>query len=511
MYIGGFSTCDTSATNGVGSGGNVRKCAELDEPIEIPRNIISIYAFYESDAERKKVERLMNTMLHRRPLLIRGFFGERKTRTAALAARAIAELTLTDKEFAKDYGRLQVIFALPLRKLRDEVFANYFKDVGFVLRAHDEVCDSLKARLKSGKDYLIALAEHAKNDVCAYTQHISNLKTAISNGRVIVTTHSLAVLPALLAYNMKRKPLIVLDEAEDYLEHLASGLREDVVEAIKSIDTSMYNKIRRMLKKEHSKYYVRYSTVKQLLRDAVYISATFPRTIEEYYYLLVDRELSSTWLYTTGPKEKDVMIVYRNALLWSKRDEWKPIVLPQVVELVRVAITKHGVVGVVSRNYELTRDLEEMLAKMGYGVVSDLDSDFKKRLDTAQVIIVTTKGRLYRGVNILRKDLTDIPVVIGFYQGKTPVEHYPYLADYLFEHAGEDIFRIYVKELVYAKNLQALYRFIRKRENRHVIILFDWRFHEAYYHFFKDRLYSDTVRVEVDDLAKVAEVAKQYL
>jgi len=483
----------------------------LREPVEPPRNTLSIYMFYQNEAERKKVEYLMNKILHRRPLLIRGFFGERKTRTAALATRAIEELMLSDQQFVKEYGRLQLIFALPLRKLRDEVFRTYFPDMGFVLRAHDEICPGLRARLRSGKEYLIALAEHVKNDSCMYVKHIDNLKTALMNGRVIVTTHSLAVLATLLSYLMKKKPLVIFDEAEDYLEHIANGLHEDVVEAVKYIDVNMYNKIRRMMKKEQHKYYMRYSTFKQLLRDAVFISATFPRTIEENYHLLVDRELNTTWLFSMGNKSKDVMVIYRDMLLWKKYNEWKPIVLPQVAEIIRISVPRHGVVGIVSRNYEMTKDLEDLIMRMGFAVVSDLDPDFRSKIDTAQVIIVTTKGKLYRGINILRSNLSDVPIVLAFYQGKSPSEHYPYLSDYLMEHAGEDVFRMYVREMVYAKNLQSLYRFIRKRENRHVMVLFDWRFHEAFYHFFRNKLYDEIVHVEVDDLNKIVDVVKQYI
>ena len=97
----------------------------LDDPIEIPHNTLSVYTFYRNERERKKVERLMNTILNRRPILVRGFFGEGKTRSAALAARGIEEIILNgDKQFIKKYGKLQIVFALPLRKLRDEVFRN---------------------------------------------------------------------------------------------------------------------------------------------------------------------------------------------------------------------------------------------------------------------------------------------------------------------------------------------------------------------------------------------------
>jgi len=484
----------------------------LDDPIEIPHNTLSVYTFYRNERERKKVERLMNTILNRRPILVRGFFGEGKTRSAALAARGIEEIILNgDKQFIKKYGKLQIVFALPLRKLRDEVFRNYFPDCGFKLKAHDEVCPSLKQRLKQRKDYLIALAEHMKNDNCIYQKHIDNLKQAMRNNRIIVTTHTLAILPTVLSYLMKKKPLVIFDEAEDFLERISEGLHEDVVEAIKQIDEKLYKKIKRMLKKEQHKYFMRHSTLKQLLRDSVFLSATFPRVIEEYYYLLVDRELDTTWVFSIGSRPKDVMIIYRDKLLWKKYSEWKATVLTQVVEISRFAVNKYNVLGIVSRNYALTNDLQSILEKMGYRVVSDLEKDFRKKMDVAQVIIVTTKGKLYRGVNILRKGISDINVVIGFYQGSFQKEHYPLIADYLTELAGEEVFSTYVREMTYAKNLQSLYRFVRKKENRHVMILFDWRFHEAFYHFFRNKLYDEIMRVEVDDLNKVADIARQYI
>uniref|UniRef100_A0A7J2TCC3 Helicase ATP-binding domain-containing protein n=1 Tax=Ignisphaera aggregans TaxID=334771 RepID=A0A7J2TCC3_9CREN len=482
----------------------------LEEPIEVPVNIISIYRFYRSEAERKKVERLMNAMLHKRPLLVRGFFGEGKSRAGALSGRGVAELMLLNKSFVKRYGRIQVIFACPLRALRDEVYKTYFFDIGFVLKAHDEVCPLLKQRLRQGKEYLIALAEHLKSDTCLYSKHIGHLKQAMQNGRVVVTTHTLSILPVVLSYAMKRKPLVIFDEAEDFLERVSRGLNEDIVEAVKRIDIKLYRKIRRMLQKEQHQYFMRYTTFKQLLRDSVFISATFPRVIEENYHLLVDRELEVTWLFSVGEKRQDVMVIYKGKLLWKDYPKWKPTVQSQVAELVRVTTSKYGVVGIASRNYQLTRDLEAVLSSMGFKVVSDLDPDFRSKILSSEVIIVTTKGRLYRGINILR-GISDVPVVIGFYQGAEPKEHYPPISDYILEHCGEEIFKTYVRELVYAKNLQSLYRFIRQRKNRHIMVLFDWRFHEAFYHFFRNKLYDEIVRVEVDGLSRVSDVAKLYI
>ena len=468
------------------------------------------YYFFRSERERKRVERLLYRILHDRPLLIQGFFGEGKTRSAALAARRISEMVLRGEE--ERLEKITIIFGAPLRRLRDEIHRRYFFDCGFKLMAHDEVCPALRARLAGARDmdYLMVLAEHIKNDNCLYPDHIDALREALRKRYVVVTTHSLAFLAALMARSLGLRPIVILDEAEDIIEKLGKGLDEDVVEAIRNIDPKLYNKIRRMMKKEQSKYYMRFSTLRAVMRDAVLLSATFPKAVSDNYELLFGVELNTSWIFSFSRDVKDYMIIYRGKLLWKKYEKWKPLALRQLVEIVRAGVDKHGVVGVVSRNYRMTQDIENVLKELGYEAVSDLDPDFQSAIADAEVIVLTTKGKLYRGVNILRQ-AGDIPIVFGFYQAMEPREHYPQFVKSLLDGAGEAVFEMYVREMTYAKNLQALYRFIRRQSSSHVIVLFDWRFHEAFYHFFRNKLYERFVRVEVDDIEKIADVAKQYI
>ena len=478
--------------------------------VEEPMLSLLTYYFFRSERERKRVERLVYRILHDRPLAIHGFFGEGKTRSAALATRRIVELSLRGKK--ESLEKIVIVFGAPLRRLRDEIHKRYFFDCGFKLMAHDEVCPALRTRLMGAKDkdYLMVLAEHVKNDNCLYPDHVDALKEALRKRYVIVTTHSLAFLASLIARSLGLRIIIILDEAEDIVEKLGKGLDEDVVESIKSVDPNLYNKIRRMMKKEQSKYYMRFSTLRAVMKDAVLLSATFPRTVSDNYDLLFGVELNTSWIFSFSRDVKDYMIIYRDKLLWKKYEKWKPLVLRQLVEIVRAGVDKHGVVGVVSRNYKMTQDIENVLKELGYEVVSDLDPDFQSAISDSEVIILTTKGKLYRGVNILRQ-AGDVPLIIGFYQGMEPREHYPQFVKTLLDSAGESVFEMYVREMTYAKNLQALYRFIRRQTNSHIIVLFDWRFHEAFYHFFRNKLYERFVRVEVDDIEKMADVAKQYI
>ena len=458
--------------------------------------------------------RWTNYVIRRRPLVIRGFFGSGKTKLANNVSRYIYYKVHKDRQFRVRNGAIVPVVALPLRKLRDQVYETYYDDtIAFKFKAHDEVCEQLRQRIKDEGDYWRALAKHLAEDNCVYKRHVEDLIDSVKHEKIIVTTHSLAPIVDVIAKHYRRKPLIFFDEGEDFLERIGRGIDGTVVESIKDLNRKLYQKLQRVFKKEHRKYYYRENLLVQLLRDVIILSATFPKSIVASYPFLSGRELDETWIWTkTKEKQKDVAVFYTGKLLWRQYNVWKPLVFSQVSEIVRVGVRKYGIVGIVSRNYEMTRDLVQTLKDMGYNVASDLSTDFRRTVEKAHVIVITVKGRLYRGINILR-NLDDIKVVIGFYQGSVEFEHHPAVLDVLqvFGDGTRDLYPIYVKEMKMAKNIQAVYRFVRRHENRHVLVFFDWRYHEALYHYFRNKLSEDIVQVEVDDLSKVSDVAKLYL
>ena len=464
--------------------------------------------------KRMNTYRFTQYIIKRRPLLVRGFFGSGKTQRAGEAALYIYYKVHNDRQFVVRNGLLLPVLALPLRQLRDQVFDRFFDDeIAFKFKAHDEVEEVLRQRIREEGDYWRALAKHLNEDECKYKEHVAELLEAIKQNKIIVTTHGLAPIVDVLAKHYKRKPIVFFDEGEDFLERISSGVDGTIVESLKDLNKKLYQKVKRVFKKEHTKYYYRENLLVQLLRDVVILSATFPRSIVNSYHFLTGRELDETWVWTKNKKKvKDIAIFYTDKLLWKKYSEWRTSVYTQVAELVKLGVNKYNLVGIVSRNYKMTMELTDLLERLGYNVASDMTSDFKRKLENAQVIIITIKGKLYRGINILR-NLDDVKVVLAFYQGSVDFEHHPAILDVLqvFGDGTRDLYPIYVREMRMAKNIQAVYRFVRRHENRHVLVFFDWRYHEALYHYFRNKLNEDIVRVEVDDLDKIASVAKLYI
>ena len=207
-------------------------------------------------------------------------------------------------------------------------------------------------------------------------------------------------------------------------------------------------------------------------------------------------------------ESRDVVILYDRVLEWSKYGKWRRKVYPIVLDIVSRSVERCGVVGIVSRNYDMTKDLHELLERAGYRV----SSDWKQNLETrADVYIITTMGKWYRGISILPKKSPqgDFPVIIAFFQGKIDPSSHPFLLDELSLFFNKEY--QYRRELMYGRNLQALYRFNRFGKNRHIMILFDHRWKLAYRVFYHRKWAREFQRLEVDDISRLHEITKNIL
>lgn len=475
--------------------------------------------------------RFVNKLLNERPLIVSGFFGVGKTRLTSRSVLYIDERIGYDREWRRRYGRLVFVLAYPLRRLRHQVYERYFKGRAFEFRAHDEVCPALKKRLEErgvlieeeGEEerqryYLVTVAEHLKAvkegvEDCDFAKQVDALRKYYANGgRMVVTTHMLGLTAGVLAYTVRRRPVLIYDEAEDFMLMLSRGIHESIIKAIEAIDEKLAKRLTKIMKKHTEMYFIRKSVLEDLFRDIVLVSATFPSSLRDAIFLLTGKEPETHLLHNTDDITQDVAIFYRGYLSTEEMDEWWPIVSPQVAELVRIGVQRYGVVGIVAKRHSLADRIISVLSNMGFRIVHDKmrREEFNSLLPEAQVVVLTTRGKLYRGVNILPKGVDDVPFIIAFYQGAKDAEFHPEISNVMTD-INDELLETYVREMVYAKNLQAVYRFNRKSGRRHVMVFFDWRFHQAYYHFYRNYLYYYLVRVEVDDLSKVADVARQYI
>jgi len=430
--------------------------------------------------------------------VLKGYFGGGKT---LANTQAITDLK-------RSGGGITYAIASPLRKLRDYIYDKWLRGAGFKMLAHDEVCPALRKRIEEdpAKPYLLHLAEHLKNDTCYWGQYLDDVKDAVRNNEIIVSTHVEGILVKLLSFALKVRSKVFFDESEDFLIRLKEGIYFQELEALKNSNYKLYLKIRRYYKRDVNKYFVHESLLQQFFRSYL-ISATMPPVLEEY----IEWRWWGGWLpkyHLLTEESRDVVILYDMVLEWDKYDKWRRKMYPVVLDIVAKSVDRHGVAGIVSRNYEMTRDLHKLLEQAGYKV----SSDWRQNLEgEADVYIITTMGKWYRGISILPKKSPqgDFPVIIAFFQGKVDQSSHPFLLDELSLFFNKE--HQYRRELMYGKNLQALYRFNRIRRNRHVMILLDHRWKLAYRVFYYRKWAREFQRFEVDDLAKLYEMARNVL
>lgn len=502
------------------------------------------------------------------PVFMEGMFGGGKTEAALLVAWLIDTKHTVDK---------LLILAFPLRDLRDDKYYRLM-EMGarpFLLKAHDEVCQDLRAcveevkREKGGKitrrDYFKCLQQHLQSGNCNYKQHIEELKNYVRRGgRVIVTTHLMSRVAKLIFQDAK----LIIDEAEDYLLKLSEPIPKYELDVITD------EKIRRMIRRYFDvvsdsvgrEYYVINPSglVSLFARDAVYISATIPPAFKEYFHRLAAdiHRLAKRKKRKGGKKKKvppptdfepvriyakpdrDIVLILNERLYWKRREEWYPDIFSELIKIAKVSVEKYGVLGVVSKNKEMTRDLVNLFKGAGFSVWADIDYDPHRSRNVftrADVVILTVRGPLYRGRSVFsvkrfeicktecnekcedkknEKDererkkcfkecyescQKDFPVIVGFYQARRDKIH-PVIQNILIDIGGEDLYRDFRNELLQARNLQAIYRFNRERDKEHIMILLDERFAEAYETYYERRFRKEMRVLWIYDRTKIFDI-----
>jgi len=393
--------------------------------------------------------------------VIKGYFGAGKTFT-------------TTKFIAEDVSS-GYVYGVPLRRLRDWI-ADKLIPNAYILKSHEEYCNFYDPNL--GEPYLIQLAKHVKEwrtgkIECKYYSQLHAIIELIKAGAPIkvVTTHIHVPIFQLYAMAYKMNMRIFYDEGEDALLRFIKPLPQDLVEVIKYIDKDYYEKLKSFRFKYGNAYYEIVNRLHNYFFRTFIMSATIP----SIYYDIYDINQKPFKLYTIPTTVNDTIIVLNQKLYASTKKSWFNLAM-DVVEYVYGK--SYDPIGIVSRSYSMTLEICSYLRARKYPIACDTDPDFLKNVSKVDIAVLTTNGRYYRGVSLFSKRGKDFPIIIAFFQRQVGAETHPYL-DVLFT-SNNDIYLEYLRHLLYARNLQAIHRFNRYRTERHIMILLDIDFFNAF-------------------------------
>lgn len=404
-----------------------------------------------------------------------------------------------------------VVLSVPLRQLRDQIYSRLMEERAFsrvksivrVVRAHDEVCPDLARRISNSRDksYLQHLAEH-ENVVrkgverCFWREEVERAVSLLRhNGPLLIlTTHQVGFMLKLLSWRFKSESLFIFDEGEDLLLRIGEPLNLEELNYLRRISRKIYNRLKglyRPMKTGEGLGYILPNLVRDVFRDSIFVSATFPPTLIKV--LSEDFDGKYPVRRMRRKRVKDKFVILEKELLWKLEDEWAKKLYPQLGLIAEAARRNGYPVGIVARNKEQNTDLTRMFESMGYRVWSDAREDNPHPFYNSDIVVITTLGKGYRGVNYysrVNRDNTrwDFPVVVGFFQSMGiriedihPVffqlfSFNPYKDD---KEENSELER-FCEEMTYAKNFQSIYRFVRQVDREHVIILLDKKWERAF-------------------------------
>jgi len=470
--------------------------------------------WYKSDFSRdyKAAYNLWRWMQRVRAGVITGLPGTKKTLRTLLAVTA----------FNTAYS---VVFAFPLRQLRNEVVTRFdheplsqYRNRIVVIHAHDEICPELALRVKRGEPYWVALAEHLsatkeKKEECGWKQEIRKAMDALKERKVILTTHGIAVMLRLLTWAMKsRNVLFVFDEGDELFVNINDPLHVKDLEPLKQLAPKTYRRIVKLSetvtpgKKPDTALFLHSKLAWQMITSSFFITATWPKSITEWFKEYDNRIIEEYRM--RGKMADDTIVLMTEQLNWCARKAWMRKLAPQLLEIASASVERFGTIAVISRNYEQTRELEQLFTSANFTVWSDrLGDNNEYDYRDVDVVILTVLGRGYRGVNFFsRRTGADFPVIVAFYQVAGPNILHP-LFHFMFVDDPDDEYSEmsnFIRDLVMAKNVQALFRFNRYRTRRHLLVLLDKRWWSAinYYVSFYYRR-ANTVSVDIDNVSNI--------
>ncbi|MEM4818972.1 MAG: hypothetical protein QXQ91_01495 [Nanopusillaceae archaeon] len=417
-----------------------------------------------------------------------------------------------------------VVVSFPLRMIRDEFHRKILekseyeriRDVTVVALAHDEVCPPLGERIRSSPEtpYVKHLSDHLSasergEEDCEWKKHIEKYIEHLSvNGpKLILTTHRVGFLLKILSWVLRKDAEFIFDEGEDLLLRIGEPVDLEYLNDLR-VHRKVWRSVRSIYKKIHPSLrtgYVHTGIIKGLFRECFFVSATFPPILINH--LSYGEEDGDYPVYRMkSSRVPDILVILDKVLPWITESTWRKKIYPQVLSVIEKTHEKGYPVGIVSRNLEQACSLTESLENLGYTVWSDHREDNPRPFYYADVVIITTMGRGYRGVNLYtRKTFNrwDFPVVIGFYQGKAIDRahvhpfFYGLLSDNPFNKEEDEIGELIV-QMLHAKNVQSLFRFVRDKQKEHLLILLDQRWRDAL-KMYTHHYYSKSKRMNVEN------------
>lgn len=526
---------------------------------------------YITDKNRFKVYRLKRKVekYWRHPLIVTGYFGTRKT----LTTKEMVEEMVEDPS----YGDVVWIFTSPLRALRNKI-SSLFKGNGFTMRAHDELIkktndgriveeplrnhirevrrellqkyvdridDENFRRKLNTMTYFIALHRHRQevkqgNEECWWIREVAELIEYVKNGgKIVVTTHGLlpVVFSILGGYFKDRKIRVIIDESESFFGRISTGFPVDDLELIRSLDRRIYYNLKRFFVRDEESRRVLFTSsdlLFEILMNSIMISATMPKILLESVELFLRARLARRGISIDYPvikthpmrderRARDTVILYDQVLRWDDTVSNLGLIKRWLHLLAEKSIRKYGCFGILTRNYDLSKELYKFFVDLGFKVFSDHRGSpnraeirrgrWRTRIETdKEIIMIMVSGPIKQGIDIIPKSsrVGDVKIVVGFYQGKEDAKLHPSILREMHEGLREyskeydldvdELDDIYKEQKLMARNLQALHRFSRIRENEHIYILLDKRWEKAFEEYFYDRYWRSMNKYKSENL-----------
>lgn len=380
--------------------------------------------------------------------------------------------------------RTRLIISVPLRSLRNWLAHRFIPSIGYearVLRSKEETCPHVQDAVDESTnilEYLYNLLRTCAQCGETYCEFRSQIRDFFQGrGDIWVMTHNLLYTLYLMNSNYFRNSIIVIDEADSLADlYRLAFTREELAQALRNArrDRLWRQVVRRILRSviQFGNLYF-YRPELPVGRLTVLVSATLsPRVLEcfnipqsfQIYHAGVRAEVLDRYvLYQAYLSSIEGIEEHSGKYISPSR--W----LPQLAETVIDLVDKGKTIGVASKNYQITLQLEEMLRERGIDVRSDVSSREPPHYgENIQVIIWTTRGRWFRGVS-----LPDTDVIICLYQSPRGLE-----PNYMtYAYCDDDLDMAY--DLVYvtnnAVNVQSYFRSNRRRDMMHIVALLDIR------------------------------------
>ena len=374
----------------------------------------------------------------------------------------------------------KILFLTPLKIHRD-IVGKWFSDSFSVLvfKGKQDLCSEVKWIYENGSFIEVLAKCLGCSKKCPFKGQIKS----VNEYDVVVSTHAMGLLFSIPIFKFD---YLVIDEVDQYYKAFSKKIPVKVVEEREKdkFGRRVASYIKSRFKRILNAYVPR--VVLPRSRHKVFITATAPKDAKLLNYIIGEWDSEGFCTYFLPYENKDKVLVYDKVLLWGKHKNW----LPQILTVIKEICNIERSVGIVSRNYEVTRVISEYLKDSGFNVLDDYNNinDINK---ASRIHIITVNSKACRGVSLPDKD-----IVIALFQYMQVEKRGFHIKYYLEECPIEKL----GKALNYCDNLQAIFRFIRRADREHVVVLLDKRLYTS----FKET----TMQYYLEDVEKRGEVFK---